>query len=1047
MSLFQPSVLKKYINNLDDSSIEKSHNNYRKFISNKILKENIKKAKYGAIKVDFINELFCNILGYTLNTEVSNQSPIQNISLKTKLNTRKADAVVLLNNTPKTSKKTSSNNNYNNNELAVIKFKSNTEKDFETIRKLAFNHKSYHPNCTYVILSTYDRLRFYIDNSIDFIEFNLFGLDIENFKLLYLLLAEENILNNVAKEIKDASFIQEQKITKKLYADYSLFKHEVYSDIVNKNLKNPEFKKFTNKKTKKILFQKTQKLLDRFLFAFFGEDRGLLPAKSTSTIIDTWDYDLNIGDKSLYCLFKEYFEILNNGRAREGKTPEIFAYKGGLFNTDDVLNNIIIDDEILRKHVLKLSAYNFENDVDVNILGHIFENSLNDIESVYAQIDGVEFDIKRTKRKQEGIFYTPKYITKYIVDNTVGKLCKEKKEELNIIEYEYAVNKSKAVKERLNDTLNKYRNWLLQLTIIDPACGSGAFLNQTLGFLINEHQLIDELSARLFGGGFIFPNIENHILEKNIYGVDINDESVEITKLSLWLRTAHKGQILTTLNNNIKCGNSLIDSKPIAKEKAFDWKKEFPEVFEKGGFDVVIGNPPYGIFINTIEELYYKSKYPLTSYKINLYILFIERMLQLFNKGLFHFIIPKSLLFNTHFEKIRKELLEKTKIHEVLMLSEKVFSDAEVGGSLILKFEINSKNNNKSKIKLITANKYEDCETGRCPISNIEQLFFLNTPNYEISHIAKGADDLIAKLRKYNSISNYYTLKNGLNPGNVKHILISDSKDTENHKPIIWGREFSSYNTNWGGQYINYDKDISDKISVNDIKGKQGMKKQSRIDFALRNSDLFETDKLIVRKTGDKFVVAKDTDSLYFDTLTHGIYANNGTYSLDFLLAVLNSNLATSLYRMLHDIKGKVFAKISLDKLGSFPLPEGNEELRKKLADKAVLMTSLKSEFFNVTDEFITFLQSEFSIKSTSNKVKNWHKLNLSELIKELNKAKTGAKETVNKNNTDLVDKFETKKEEIKNIENQINNTNNKIDSLVYELYKLTENEIKIVEL
>ena len=83
------------------------------------------------------------------------------------------------------------------------------------------------------------------------------------------------------------------------------------------------------------------------------------------------------------------------------------------------------------------------------------------------------------------------------------------------------------------------------------------------------------------------------ILENNLYGVDINEESVEIAKLSLWLRTAQKGRKLTSLNNNIKCGNSLIDSKTIAGDKAFKWEDEFPDIFKKGGFDVIIGNPPW----------------------------------------------------------------------------------------------------------------------------------------------------------------------------------------------------------------------------------------------------------------------------------------------------------------------------------------------------------------------------------------------------------------------------------------------------------------------
>lgn len=184
----------------------------------------------------------------------------------------------------------------------------------------------------------------------------------------------------------------------------------------------------------------------------------------------------------------------------------------------------------------------------------------------------------------DGVFYTPKYITKYIVENTVGRLCSEKKATLEIDESEYLKSRkgrtTKKLRE-LDDKLTSYRNWLLTLTICDPACGSGAFLNQALDFLIREHRYIDELRAKLLEVPMVFTEVENNILENNIYGVDINEETVEIARLSLWLLTAKKGRKLTTLSNNIKCGNSLIDDPAVAGEKAFHRPTEFPEVFRK----------------------------------------------------------------------------------------------------------------------------------------------------------------------------------------------------------------------------------------------------------------------------------------------------------------------------------------------------------------------------------------------------------------------------------------------------------------------------------
>ena len=138
----------------------------------------------------------------------------------------------------------------------------------------------------------------------------------------------------------------------------------------------------------------------------------------------------------------------------------------------------------------------FNLDIDVNILGHIFENSLNDIEELKARINDDDFDASTSKRKKDGVFYTPEYITKYIVDNTLGQLCQAKKEVLGLDNVEIAVPKNpkklNKTQSRQKEALEAYREYLLGLKILDPACGSGAFLNQALNSLLEEHAFIDE---------------------------------------------------------------------------------------------------------------------------------------------------------------------------------------------------------------------------------------------------------------------------------------------------------------------------------------------------------------------------------------------------------------------------------------------------------------------------------------------------------------------------------------------------------------------------
>ena len=498
MALFQTSVLNKYLKLQDDEVINKAYKKFTKYFHNTTIQENIKNSKEEQFQATFLIELFVNILGYTINPNPDFNLTTEFKNLK---GAGKADGAILKNKIA----------------TGVIELKGTKIKDLESIRKQAFDYKANQKGCIYVITSNFEKLRFYINDATEFEEFNLFTLTGKEFALLYLCLSQKHIFTDLPLRIKTESVTEEEKITKEFYKDYSLFKRELYRDLVKQNAKKlksirqSELRKITidstyeeellhlEKNVKLALFKKSQKLIDRFLFIFFAEDRGLLPPNSAVQILDKWKADVDFGDlRPLYNLFKQYFHFLDSGRKGTASRAEIYAYNGGLFKPDTILDSIEIDDELLYNHTHKLAKYDFESQVDVNILGHIFENSLNEIESVNAEIEGGEFDKQKSKRKKDGVFYTPKYITKYIVENTVGKLCEEKKVELGFKEEEYFKSRANRPKKKLQDLvdlLDTYRAWLPQLTICDPACGSGAFLNQALDFLIKEHRYIDELKA------------------------------------------------------------------------------------------------------------------------------------------------------------------------------------------------------------------------------------------------------------------------------------------------------------------------------------------------------------------------------------------------------------------------------------------------------------------------------------------------------------------------------------------------------------------------
>ncbi len=564
MTIFQKSVIKRHLDNLDKKQVEKAYQKFRENYSPARI-EKIKQLKEEEYQDGFLRDLFVDVFGYTLKPD-DNYNLVR--EFKNQGDGKKADGAIV----------TKGLSPLGDKAVAVIELKSTKTKGLKSITEQAFNYKNNQRGCKYVITSNFQKLRFYIDYANEYEEFDLFNLLKENFKLLYLLLSANSIFSNLPLKLKEETRFHEQDISDKLYKDYSAFKNKLFENLIKNNPENDKL----------ILFKKSQKLLDRFLFILFAEDSGLLPPNSVSRIVDTFRKLTELDAyKPIYDIYKQYFGYMNIGRKGKTNTDDIPAYNGGLFYTDDLLDSLKIDEEILIDDLLRLSEYDFNTEVDVNILGHIFEHSLSENEEITAKIEGVITDKAKSKRKKDGIFYTPKYITQYIVENTIGTLCNEKRVVLEIEEIEFdGTYRTKggnlsAKGKNLYQKLSEYKDWLLSLKIVDPACGSGAFLNQALNFLIQEHKNIDDIIAELTNTALRLFDTEKSILENNLFGVDINEESVEIAKLSLWLRTAQKGRKLSVLSNNIKCGNSLIDDPKVAGDKAFNWNKEFPQVFRE----------------------------------------------------------------------------------------------------------------------------------------------------------------------------------------------------------------------------------------------------------------------------------------------------------------------------------------------------------------------------------------------------------------------------------------------------------------------------------
>lgn len=1059
MSLFQNAVVTKYLQALNQDSINQKWNEFTIYFHNLERQENIRNSKEEQYQEGFLRELFVKILGYTLNPEPNFNLTTEYKNVK---DSKKADGAIIVSEKVR----------------AVIELKGTNTTDLGKIEVQAFGYKNNQPDCVYVITSNFEKIRFYIDNAIEHIEFNLFTLTEEEFQILYLCLAFENLSQNIGKKIKDESLSEEDVITKKLYKDYSIFKRELYQNLV---LLNPTFEPLE-------LFKKSQKLLDRFLFLFFGEDRHLLPPNSVRQIITDWNklQELDVY-MPLYDRFKQYFSYLNTGY--KGKNYEVYAYNGGLFKPDEILDAISIDNDLLYKHTLKLSEYDFASEVDVNILGHIFENSLNELDEIKAQLEGQEIDKSKTKRKKDGVFYTPKYITKYIVENTVGKLCEEKKLALEIVEEEYFTDKKRQKKtiQGLVEKLDAYRKWLLQLTICDPACGSGAFLNQALDFLIEEHQYIDELQAKLFGDALVLSDMENSILENNLFGVDLNEESVEIAKLSLWLRTAQPNRKLNDLNGNIKCGNSLIDDETVAGDKAFNWQHAFPKVFEKGGFDVIIGNPPYvrkqGLMQHYPELcLYYEKEYKSATANYDIYALFMEKSFNLINsKGIVSFILPHKFLVSDFGVGIREFFKENLAVDKLVHFgSDLVFEDAATYTCII--------NINKAQKEKVYFKKVKPSELFNQFSWDYMMYDNLSSENWDLQN--EKVYELIDKLKKQpytvdevfdkifvglqTSLDEVYVFQ-GKKEGNV--IKAYNSKydyhfdiETEFVKPIIGGKEVIKYNTPEIQNYVVFPYNLSEKTATpmseafikenfkdgynylkhfeNQIKGRERGKMNIPEGWFLyiypKNLNYFHLPKIMTREISLGCNMTYDGEGKYYHNTKVYSFLKKPEFEVDdkFYLGILNSQLMWFFLKNTGSEYGGGYYVFKTNYLKPFPLPQIS-------INSNLIVDKVNNQFLNsrllqeVLKKFQRTIQRKFELEELPKKLQDWYLLSYAEFIKELGKKKVKLSLS---EEAEWEDYFMQESKIALELKATIDATDKAIDAMVYELYGLTDEEIEIVE-
>lgn len=511
-------------------------------------------------------------------------------------------------------------------------------------------------------------------------------------------------------------WVTEREIENTFYAEYKDFREKLYKALLEHNPGFPG--------TKGRLVRIAQKILDRFIFIFFCEDMGQALSFPPQVLRDLLrsranDEYFNANGYNLWAEMIGLFKSMNEGKPFGGK--KVNQFNGGLFADDPEMESLVLPNSIFcrkgqgqnaatlnadKDTILYLSAaYNYASDMGEGLkvatdmdedpakalksdpsrslglymLGRIFEQSITELEILEAEVEGLPSINKESKRKRDGVYYTPEWVVERIVNETIGSKLNEIK-----LECDWPQKGLPAIK-----ALDKYLERLKEFKVVDPACGSGAFLIVVLRFLLDEWHTLLTLRKEVANKAILVDDIDliKNILRNNLYGVDINPASVEIARLALWLHTASGKQPLSSLDHTILDGNSLIgeefykgqvdlrfyDESQKERINTFEWEEKFPEVFEKGGFDAVVSNPPYVKLQNfrkvhpDMAEFLKTDRFGRATYKstqtgnFDLYLPFIEKGLWLLNEnGRLGFIASSLWVVNEYGEGLRG-LIEETK--------------------------------------------------------------------------------------------------------------------------------------------------------------------------------------------------------------------------------------------------------------------------------------------------------------------------------------------------------------------------------------------------
>jgi type I restriction-modification system DNA methylase subunit len=567
-----------------------------------------------------------------------------------------------------------------------------------------------------------------------------------------------------------------------------------------------------------------QQTIDRIIFLRICEDKGIEDDGNLLKLLN--------GPQ----IYPRLFQLFLKADDRYNSGLFHFKAEKGRAEPDTLTPTLIVADELIANIIKHLyypdSPYEFSV-LPVDILGQVYERFLGKVIRL-TQTHQVVVEEKPEVKKAGGVYYTPTYIVDYIVKQTVGKILERKKSQSN---------------GRLNQLLGVGKNAVSRITICDPACGSGSFLLGAYQFLLDWHleqylqqpeKWLNEKKPRLYharGGTLkLTTNERKRILLNNIYGVDIDPQAVEVTKLSLLLKVLEneqsvisqlslfKERVLPDLDQQIKCGNSLIgqdfyhgqsmdllDEDSWYQINAFDWETEFQPIFLNGGFDIVVGNPPY-----VRQELlgdskaYLQQHYHTAHGLADLYIYFIEKGVSLLREnGLFGIIVANKWMRANYGQPLR-QWLKQHRLIEITDFGDLLVFQQTTTYPCILTVQKAPKTDTVSVTKLKNL-AFSDLATYVAENAYSVQHSSLNDDGWTLADTQALLEKLYQKgipLNEYVKGKIYRGILTGLNEAFVidaqtrAQLIAKDARSDEIIKPFLLGRNVKRYQPCQSERYL-----------------------------------------------------------------------------------------------------------------------------------------------------------------------------------------------------------------------------------------------------